>query len=332
TNTSVFIHGESGTGKELVARALHDRSSRKDGPFVAISCPSIPRELIEAELFGHEKGAYTGAHAERSGHLELANGGTLFLDEIGDMDLATQTKLLRVLQEREFTRVGGRQRIHVDLRLVAATSRNIAEEIRAGRFREDLYYRIGVVPIEMPPLRARVGDIPLLVRHFLHEISARAQQTPPAVEPRALRQLCAYDWPGNVRELRNVVEYLVAMHSDGAIRFEALPERIRSAVAGPDAGDLDLAGTLTLKRGETLEARLMSVEGSILREALERCGWNQSLAARLLGIKESTLRYKLRRYDIRSVKVPSRPVRRSRPESGGSSLDPKPPGQGNWLH
>ena len=292
SDASVLVLGESGTGKELVARAIHERSERKGRPFVAISCPSIPRELIEAELFGHEKGAFTGAAMERRGQVEAADGGTLFLDEIGDMDLATQTKLLRFLQEREFLRVGGREPIRVDIRVLAATSRDLEEEIAAGRFRLDLYYRIGVVPLKIPPLRERIQDVPSLVAHFLHSI---ASGDVPPIDRAVFDALSSYSWPGNVRELRNVVEYVLAMRgAEGPVTTADLPARVREALEHSDG-----AVSLSLRRGETLEARLLSVEGAILRRTLEACGWNQTRAARRLGLKESTMRYKMRRFDLR---------------------------------
>ncbi|MEZ4650970.1 MAG: sigma 54-interacting transcriptional regulator [Candidatus Eisenbacteria bacterium] len=292
SDASVLVLGESGTGKELVARAIHERSDRKGKPFVAISCPSIPRELIEAELFGHEKGAFTGAAMERRGQVEAADGGTLFLDEIGDMDLATQTKLLRFLQEREFLRVGGREPIRVDIRVLAATSRYLEAEIAAGRFRLDLYYRIGVVPLKIPPLRERIQDVPPLVAHFLHSIGSG--DVPP-IDRAVIDALSSYSWPGNVRELRNVVEYVLAMHgAEGPVTPADLPARVREALDHSDG-----AVSLSLRRGETLEARLLSVEGAILRRTLDACGWNQTRAARRLGLKESTMRYKMRRFDLR---------------------------------
>ncbi len=299
SDASVFVHGESGTGKELVARALHNTSPRRTGPFVAISCPSIPRELIEAELFGHEKGAFTGATTHRPGQVELADKGTLFLDEIGDMDLATQTKLLRFLQEREFTRVGGRTPIRVDIRIVGATSRRLEDEIAAGRFREDLFYRINVVPIEIPPLRRRKSDTVELVRHFLHEFAVRKECAPISIEERAVELLTAYNWPGNIRELRNTIEYLVAVGSGNPIRVEDLPAKLRAAAVDEEEHESEVAASSVLRPGETLEARIMSVEGAIIRKTLEECDWNQSLAARLIGLKEPTMRYKMRRYGIR---------------------------------
>ena len=326
TDSTVLVHGESGTGKELVARALHRGSPRASGPFVAISCPSIPRELIEAELFGYERGAFTGATAKKDGQVLLAEGGTLFLDEIGDIDIPTQTKLLRFLQEREFVPVGGRHPIRVDIRLVAATSRNLEDEVRDGRLREDLYYRLSVVPLRIAPLRERADDVPRLVRYFLDRMAEREGLDRIRISPAALDHLTRYTWPGNVRELRNVIEYLVALHRGSPLELRDLPEKI---VAANDArGGIAVApGTMAngsekgrgaethsaLRAGETLEARVMSVEGSLIRETLERCGGNQSKAARLLGIKESTMRNKMKRYGITgaSQRLPGRGSSRS---------------------
>ncbi|MEZ4651438.1 MAG: sigma 54-interacting transcriptional regulator [Candidatus Eisenbacteria bacterium] len=312
TDSTVLIQGESGTGKELVARAIHANGPRRTGPFVAIACPSIPRELIEAELFGHEKGAFTGANARRQGQVQLANGGTLFLDEIGDIDIPTQTKLLRFLQEREFVPVGGQHPVKVDIRLVAATSRNLEEEVKQGRLREDLYYRLSVVPMRLVPLRERAADVPALVRYFLDQMATREGMDRVAISKAALDALVGYPWPGNVRELRNVIEYLVALHQGKPLRTEDLPEKLLAGTAlestrfgsGPSGsgvgpGAVGVGGqSAALRQGETLEARLMAVEGGLIRETIERCGGNQSKAARLLGLKESTMRAKMKRYGI----------------------------------
>jgi DNA-binding NtrC family response regulator/tetratricopeptide (TPR) repeat protein len=311
TDVSVLIQGESGTGKELVAKAIHARSRRCKGPFVAISCPSIPKELIEAELFGHEKGAFTGAHISRPGQIEAAHKGTLFLDEIGDMDLGTQSKLLRFLQEREFRRIGGLAPIRVDIRILAATSRDLEEEIRAGRFREDLYYRICVVPISLPPLRSRKEDIPLLVEHFIDEWARREGRPRARVAPEVMEALMAYSWPGNVRELRNTVESMLTMCTGEVITTEHLPPRLQSGLS--EAVELR---DQELRPGETLEARLMSLEGAIIRKALEEAGGNQSEAARRLGISLTKLRYRMRRYGLLGPQGktgrPKRPRSRSR--------------------
>jgi two-component system nitrogen regulation response regulator NtrX len=304
SDATVLILGESGTGKELVARAIHNQSKRTEQPFIAISCPSIPRELIEAELFGHEKGAYTGAHTARPGRIEQADGGTLFLDEIGDMDQGTQSKLLRFLQEREFQRVGGRSNIRVDVRILAATSRDLEEEVQGGRFREDLYYRLSVVPLRLPPLRDRSDDIPLLVQHYLDTFAKSEGKEIPQMTRDAMGVLRRYPWPGNVRELRNTMEYLVAMTATKTIRTSDLLPKIRegAGAAEPVTAEDGDAEDSPLREGETLDARLMGVEGKLIRQALEACEGNQSRAAKMLGLKEGTLRYRMKRYGISGEK------------------------------
>jgi len=333
TDASVLVRGESGTGKELVARAIHDRSARRTGPFVAISCPSIPRDLIEAELFGHEKGAYTGATTKRPGQIELADGGTLFLDEVGDMDLATQTKLLRFLQEREFVPVGGRKAVRVNIRLLAATSRNLEEEVRAGRLREDLYYRINVVPIHLPALRERPQDIRPLIRYFLDRLGEREGITHPAISDGALARLSTYSWPGNVRELQNTVEYLVTLRRGEPITEDDLPRAIYEGQVGEgrssQGGESRSSAAWRLRPGETLETRIMSLEGAIIRETLQTCEGNQSKAARILGLKESTLRHKMRRYGISGEA--SRAERRQRRKTARSTRRAAPGGENATL-
>ena len=226
TNGRVLIYGENGAGKELIARALHRQSLRADKPFIEVNCAAIPQELIESELFGHEKGAFTGATARKIGKIELSHEGTLFLDEIGDMSLATQAKVLRVLQEQKFERVGGTETLEADFRVFAASNKNLDEEIEAGRFREDLYYRLNVIPFYVPPLRERKEDIPLLARHFLAEISEENGRRLKSLTPDALEVLMQYDWPGNIRELKNVMERLMIMVSANTIRAEHIPNSI----------------------------------------------------------------------------------------------------------
>ena len=319
SDSSVLVLGESGTGKELIARELHRRSGRASSPFEAIACPSIPRELIEAELFGHEKGAFTGADRQRAGRIELANGGTLFLDEIGDIDLATQSKLLRFLQEREFSRVGGRETVRVNVRIVAATSRKLEQEIEEGRFREDLYYRLGVVPIVVPPLRERGDDVVRIAVQLLEELSHRAGKEL-AFAPATLDLLRRYPWPGNVRELRNLVEYLVAVSSSGRLSPAMLPERIRESQSRRDT---DSASGGILRSGETLDARLMTLEGELIRRALEAASGNQSEAARLLGITETKLRHRMRRYGLATPRTRTRRAGRAgRAERAGRGRTP----------
>ncbi|MGH7354764.1 MAG: sigma-54-dependent transcriptional regulator, partial [Candidatus Rokuibacteriota bacterium] len=236
TTGRVLIHGESGSGKELVARAIHARSTRAEGPFVEVNCAAVPEDLIESELFGHERGAFTGAVARRRGKFELAHGGTLFLDEIGDMSLKTQAKVLRVLEEQAFERVGGKETIRVDVRVITASNQNLQDQIAGGRFREDLFYRLNVIPIEVPPLRRRKEDIPALVEHFIALFSAENGRRPKTIAAEALAYFLTYDWPGNVRELRNMVERLVIMAPRDVIGPEDLPPPLRTREQ-PEAGD-----------------------------------------------------------------------------------------------
>jgi DNA-binding NtrC family response regulator len=282
TNASILIAGESGTGKELVARAVHFHSARAKGPFLAINCGALNENLLESELFGYEKGAFTGASAARKGLLEAADGGTIFLDEVGEMPMALQVKLLRALQEREVIPVGGRAPVAFDARVVAATNRDLEAEVRAGRFREDLFYRLSVIPVAVPPLRERSGDIPLLARHFAARFG-REMGTPDVdFSPDALAALAGYRWPGNIRELMNAIERAVAL-GGGRVALEHLPEKIRAArsVTNDPEGAI-----LTIDE----------VERRQIFAALERTDGNKSRAAELLGIDLSTLYRKLRRY------------------------------------
>ncbi len=300
TDASVLIRGESGTGKELVAQALHEKSARK-GAFVAINCPSFPKDLIEAELFGHEKGAFTGAERARPGQIESADGGTLFLDEIGDMEMTVQTKLLRFLEQREFLRVGGRDPVRVDVRLVAATSRDLESMVEDGTFRRDLLHRIMVVPIHLPALRDRREDIPALIYFFAAERSAN-EGSERTFDEEAVLCLQRYAWPGNIREMRNLVHRVFATSGDATLGLSAIPAEYRIPMGSESTKEgtsVWISEAEPLRPGETLAARMMSVEGSLLRRMLEETGWNQSQAARRLGIKESTIRDKIRKYGIR---------------------------------
>jgi DNA-binding NtrC family response regulator len=285
----VLITGESGTGKELVARAIHEHSRHADGPFVRLNCAAIPSELIESELFGHEKGAFTGATQQRRGRFELADGGTLFLDEVGDMDPSAQAKVLRVLQENELERVGGAETIEVDVRVVAATNKDLRAEIAAGRFREDLYYRLAVVPIEMPPLRARREDIPALVDHLLDAACADNDRAPKRATPEAVSLLMRHGWPGNVRELKNVVERIAILTGDAEVVTEA------------DAGDaLPQARPATgqFSRGTPLKDLVTAAERDIVLAALEANGHHVSNTARELQLERSHLYKKMRALGI----------------------------------
>lgn len=286
TNATVMIYGESGTGKELIARAIHQLSDRAQRPFVSVSAGALPETLLESELFGYEKGAFTGAMQAKPGRFELANGGTIFLDEIGDISPAVQVKLLRVLQERVFERLGGTRSIEVDVRVVAATNRDLQELIAAGAFREDLYYRLNVVPITLPPLRERPEDIPRLIAHFLEKIGAGKKR----IAPEAMRALVDYKWPGNVRELENTVERIVILSHGDEIGLEDLPAEIRSGVV-LQGGERCF---VLPESGVDLE----EVEMDLIVQALERTGRNVPKAAKLLGLTTKTLEARMQRFGL----------------------------------
>jgi len=302
SDITVLVSGESGTGKELAARAIHDFSARAGRPYLALNCAAIPAELIESELFGHEKGAFTSAVERHLGVIERADGGTLFLDEIGELGAPLQAKLLRVLQERRFTRIGGVGELRSDFRLIAATNRNLLGEMQAGRFREDLYFRIAVFEVEIPPLRDRREDIPLLALHFIDELSAEAGRPAPALDPATEAILLGYAWPGNVRELRNTVERALVVCDGESIAPQHLPPRIRKPDDQPAGTEVTGTGdgsgrpeppTGTATAGSLDLERL---ERSAITAAVERSGGNLSRAAKLLGISRTTLYRKLRRY------------------------------------
>ncbi|GAB4486260.1 MAG: sigma-54-dependent Fis family transcriptional regulator [Thermodesulfovibrionales bacterium] len=288
SRANVMLRGESGTGKELIAKALHYMSPRAKNPFVKFNCASIPEGLLESELFGHEKGAFTGATAMRKGRFELADTGTIFLDEIGDLPLTLQPKILRVLQEKEFERVGGEKTIKVDVRLIAATSRDLEKLVSEGRFREDLYYRLNVVPLSLPPLRERKVDIPVLTDFFLAKYN-RENAKAVKMSGEALAVFMDYDWPGNVRELENTVERLVVMSASKTITRADLPLNIR---------DVSLR-TASAHANGALPAAIGDIEKAKILEALERTGWVQAKAARLLGITARQIGYKMKRYGIK---------------------------------
>lgn len=295
TNASVLITGENGTGKELVARSIHFHSQRKDRPFVEINCAAIPEELIESELFGHEKGAFTGAVAQKKGKFDQADGGTLFLDEIGDMSLKTQAKILRILQERKFERVGGNRTIEVDVRIIAATNKVLEDEIRSGSFREDLFYRLNVVPFTVPPLRERREDIPILVEHFLELFSLREGNERKTITPEAMDVLKGGAWPGNVRELKNVVERLVIMTPGPTITAAHIPDSVVSGAAQREGGAARLESLL--ERGTLREARDEFEKEYILRK-LEEFNWNISRTAEAIELERSNLHRKIKSYGI----------------------------------
>ncbi len=291
TPARVLITGENGTGKELVARAIHRNSPRKDGPFVEVNCAAIPSELIESELFGHMKGSFTGAVADRAGKFEQANTGTLFLDEVGDMSLAAQAKVLRVLQDGVVTRIGGAKTIQVDVRVLAATNKNLPAEISEGRFREDLFYRLNVVPVHVPPLRERREDIPLLVAHFVEQLTRGEGMPPRVITAEAEQRLTRHDWPGNVRELRNTVERLLIISTGPRIA----PEDVDRLVGG---GTPDGAGMGALLDCKTFEEFKQAAERGFLLAKLRENDWNVSETARALDMPRSNLYKKIERYAL----------------------------------
>lgn len=290
TDSTVLIAGESGTGKELIARYLHTCSRRASNPFIAVSCAAIPTTLLESEMFGHEKGAFTGAVGSRLGLFQLSNGGTIFLDEIGEMNLTLQVKLLRVLQEREIRPIGSEKTMHVDVRVVAASNRNLSVEVEQGRFREDLFYRLQVIPITVPPLRERRSDIPLLVQHFLDRHNEQRPHSPVHIDDDAMVYLWEYDWPGNVRELENLVERLVILSEGDTIRVDSLPANIRAFIS-----DKKMPRPVLSDDGVDLNRAVEDFEFRLIDEALRRTKGNKQAAARLLGLKRTTLVAKLRR-------------------------------------
>jgi two-component system response regulator PilR (NtrC family) len=293
---SCLVRGESGTGKELVARAIHEGSPRASGPFVAVNCGAIPEGLIESELFGHRRGAFTGALRDRVGYFAAANQGTLFLDEIGEMPLSAQVKLLRVLQERKVTQVGDTQAQDIDVRIIAATNRDLEEEIQAGRFREDLYYRLNVVPIELPPLRERRGDIALLAEHFVRHYAGVHSKPVRGFADEVIEVLRGYTWPGNVRELQNAMEGAVAMEQGPQITLSSLPRRLRSEPAL--ASKAELGAVLVGEEGVDLDSILAQVESQYLQAALDTAQGNKTRAAALLGMSFRSFRYRLAKLEL----------------------------------
>lgn len=298
-DSTVLILGESGTGKELVAQALHHNSHRKKGPFVAVNCAAVPATLVESELFGHVRGAFTGATDRRIGRFEQADGGTLFIDEIGDFELGLQAKLLRVLETLTLTPVGGQEDRKVNVRVLAATSRDIRQMLEKGTFREDLYYRLNVVTIILPPLRQRPDDIPVLVEHFLKEISEQKHTAPRRISPEVMRRFEAYRWPGNVRQLRNTLERMMVLADGDLLTENDLPEEIM-AVANSDAASKEMPSNITMDELERLA----------INKALDQCGGNRTHAAERLGISVRTLQRKLRHYEQleRAAKAASQDV------------------------
>ena len=293
SDSTIAIYGESGTGKELVARALHTNSDRHDGPFITVNCGAIPEDLLESELFGHEKGAFTGAICNRTGRFELAHGGTIFLDEIGDMSPTLQIKLLRVIQEREFERIGGMKSIAVDVRIITATNQDLEKAVAEKKFREDLFYRINVIPIHLPPLRKRKSDIPLLADHFLRIFNRSKNNNIKDITPEALDCLTEYYWPGNVRELQNLIEMLAVMNESEHITLQELPGKIKRDTQRIDEFNIDIPN-----EGIGLSTTISRFEKKILCQALEQSGHVKSKAAKLLSLNRTTFVEKLKRYKI----------------------------------
>jgi DNA-binding NtrC family response regulator len=293
TESTVLILGESGTGKELIANAIHTNSTRRDKPFVPINCGAIPEELMESELFGHEKGAFTGALKERKGRFELANWGTVFLDEIGDMSPKLQVKLLRFLQERKFERVGSSRTIEVDVRVLAATNKDLEQEVADGKFREDLFYRLNVIPLHVPALRERSGDIVLLVQHFLRQHCQKKELPQKTMSPNAMDMLQRYEWPGNVRELENVIERLVILVETDQIQLDDLPPRMRKHEPDDSHPVMEIGDN-----GVDLKQILDDLENHLIMEALKKSGGVKNKAAALLGLNRTTLIEKMKKKKI----------------------------------
>jgi two-component system response regulator PilR (NtrC family) len=294
TNSTILVTGESGTGKELVARAIHFNSLRRDRPFVAVNCGALPEQLLESELFGHMRGSFTGASANKKGLVEVADRGTIFLDELGEMSSMMQVKLLRVLQERRFRRVGGTEEVEANIRVIAATNQDLARMVADGRFREYLYYRVNVIQVQLPPLRERQEDIALLAGHFLEKFREQMGKNVASISQEAMAYLERYDWPGNIRELENIIERAVALESSAAILPDSLPPQLRGLPAknGQTVTQLPDAGF-------DLEAHVENVERDYIAQALKRAGGKQSKAAELLGMSFRSFRYYVKKYNLR---------------------------------
>jgi len=296
TDSNVLILGESGTGKELIAHALHYNSVRREGPLIPVNCAAIPEELLESELFGHERGAFTHAVRTRIGRFELAHGGTIFLDEISEMSPSLQVKILRVLQDHSFERIGGIKTIRVDIRVIAATNRDLEELVRQNRFREDLFYRLNVIPIRVPPLRERVSDIPLLLQHFLQLFSRTKKKPLKRVSPTALELLRQHPWPGNVRELENLMERLVILTEGELIEVSDLPEKFQRLTLPPHADTGQFS-----ERGIRFTDAVAAFERDLILKALHRSNWVKSRAAQLLHLNRTTLLEKMKKQNIPST-------------------------------
>ncbi len=295
TDSTVLVTGESGTGKELVSKTIHYNSSRSRKPFVPLNCAAIPKDILESELFGHEKGAFTGAISTRLGRFELANNGTLFLDEIGELAPSLQVKLLRVLQEKEFERVGGVKTIKVDVRIVTATNRDLEKAVKEGNFREDLYYRLNVIPLHLPPLRKMKEDVPLLIEHFIHDLAKRKKRDMPILTDETMNCLCQYRWPGNVRELENLMERLIILKEGDDVHPEDLPERLREKRSDHD---MSSKGQRLSSAGVDLNSMIDDIENNMIVQALEISKGVKSKAANLLGLNRTTLIEKMKKKAI----------------------------------
>jgi two-component system response regulator PilR (NtrC family) len=297
TNANVMILGESGTGKELIASALHSRSERKDAPFVAINCAAIPETLMESELFGHMRGAFTGAVQTKRGLFEAAHRGTLFLDEVGEIPSNMQSKLLRAIQERSFRRIGGNEDLSIDVRIVCASKRDLEEEMKAGRFRDDLYFRLHVIQIVVPPLRERREDVPVLVLHFLGKYAKQMEKPVSRIDGEAMRALLAYDYPGNVRELENIIERATIIETKDVISIASLPPNV-TKIDSLREGAIPLYPEIFDVEGVSLDAVVDRLEKELLLKALERAGGNRTEAAKLLNISFRSMRYRLDKHGI----------------------------------
>ncbi len=310
TQSNVLILGESGTGKELIAQAIHSGSQRKDKPFVTVNCSALPEPLLESELFGHMKGSFTGAHVNKPGLFEVAHEGTIFLDEIGDTPSGIQAKLLRVLEEKEFRRIGGTQNIRVDVRIIAATNKDLEKAVAEGTFREDLYYRLDVIPIHLPPLRERVEDIPSLMRHFLTIMNQGLNKKIRTVTPEAMKTLQAHPWRGNVRELENVLERVVALTTGDTIELKDVTECLQKPMASKESAPSSIPA-----EGLDLDQVIGDLEKSFLLKALERTNWVKRDAARLLRLNMRSFRYRLEKHGIHKHREPGSPPDEEEPES-----------------
>lgn len=294
SESTILLHGETGTGKGLIAKAIHRISPRCNKPFVAINCGAIPENLLESELFGHMKGAFTGASQAKAGKFDAADGGTIFLDEIGDMSPDLQVKILKVLEEKAFEPVGSNKTHRVDVRIIAATHRDLEEAVQKGRFREDLFYRLYVIPIKLPPLRERRSDIPHLVRHFLKHLNQTQSTSVDGIAPEVMEQLMLHNWPGNVRELANVMECMVVLKQDGELGLEDLPQRLKTHYEVSSLEQVPMGC-----EGISLNTAVSEFEKNLIYQSLEKTNWVKKRAAQLLRVKRTTLVEKIKRYDLK---------------------------------